>query len=344
MIIMITFSRAIATKDPLADRKVFAAKRNDAVWGVLSVCALSLLCMTAAAACSGPSIDKPIEQYQSSAATQATKKGVGTWGGDISGQAIADLGVSWYYDWSPKNYVDSPPTSTAPTNVDFVPMIWGENHLTEADVAEAATHGDTLLTFNEPDNPPLNVSGSPSSVQLSVERALELWPELEKLGMKLCSPAPANHDFNNPQNWLVRFMAEARNRSYRVDHVCLHWYGSNYETETALRELRGMLELAHTTFGLPIWLTEYALTNWSSTIPTYPSTEQQADFAGQSVQMLESMPFVARYAWFSLTKYTNIPEAAENTFLYQADGTPTHVGIAYRYGICPSMGWGPCAR
>lgn len=72
----------------------------------------------------------------------------------------------------------------------------------------------------------------------------------------------------------------------------------------------------------PIWLTEYALINFGLGAK-YPTQAQQAAFVTGSTRMLDSLPYVERYAWFAL------PSQGDDTGLY-AGGTPTRVGIAYR--------------
>ncbi len=247
------------------------------------------------------------------------KKGVGAWSTGATNKGLADLNLGWYYSWAPGFNGTS-----APAGVEFVPQIWGEKNVNAADFAEAKKHGNVLLGFNEPDNPPFQGS----SVQMSVQRALDLWPQLQGTGMQLCSPAPAKHDFNNANNWFVQFMNGAKQRGYRVDKLCLHWYGSNFNADASVAELRAFLQSSYDRYKLPIWLTEYSLIGWGGGTPQYPPTAVQADFAAKSAAMLDSLPFVERYAWFSLIKYTS--NGSENTHLYDGKGQITAVGTAYR--------------
>ncbi|MHA0111792.1 glycosyl hydrolase, partial [Klebsiella pneumoniae] len=76
--------------------------------------------------------------------------------------------------------------------------------------------------------------------------------------------------------------------------------------------LRDFLQRAHAQFQLPIWLTEYSLTQWVTGGARFPGWQQQAAFAGKSVAMLNSLSYVERYAWFSLTKYTALWEENSN--------------------------------
>ena len=56
---------------------------------------------------------------------------------------------------------------------------------------------------------------------MSVDRALELWPQLEATGMPLVSPSPVHYD----NDWMVEFMRRAGENNLRIDYLAFHWYG-----------------------------------------------------------------------------------------------------------------------
>ena len=58
---------------------------------------------------------------------------------------------------------------------------------------------------------------------MTVEQALELWPSLEALGVRLGSPCPAN-PANYCGGWLEQFMEGCREQGYRVDFIAVHCY------------------------------------------------------------------------------------------------------------------------
>lgn len=245
--------------------------------------------------------------------TASPKKGVGTWYFLGIDSAIADVNSSWYYTWEPHTM-----WITQPGGVEFVPMIWNEKHLKPKELELAKKSASVLLGFNEPDNP--------DQANMTIEQALDLWPQLMATGMRLGSPAPAGNP-SSPGSWLERFMNGARARGYRVDFLAVHWYGDKFDVEEAVNGLKNFLEAVYHKFQLPIWLTEYSLIRWSDP-PVYPSWEQQAEFAAKSVEMLETLPFLERYAWFSLPPWTK--DGSDTTALYYQNGEPTPVGIAYR--------------
>ncbi|MDT8913387.1 glycoside hydrolase family protein [Amycolatopsis sp. PS_44_ISF1] len=242
------------------------------------------------------------------AGAASVKKGVSA--ADFSGvtAALSDVRAGWFYTWA-----SDPQGIKAPPGAEFVPMIWGQGSVTAAQLAAAKANGKTLLGFNEPD-----LDGQ---AQMSVDTALGLWPRLQDTGLRLGAPAVA-FGGDVAGGWLDRFMSGARARGYRVDFIPLHWYGGDFSS-SATGELRSYLEAVHNRYQLPIWVTEYALTDFSTAPPRYPSSAQQADFAGRSAAMLQSLSYVERYAWFSLSTATT------PTGLYSGS-TPNATGVAYR--------------
>ena len=249
------------------------------------------------------------------AAVDSPKKGVGAWYFPHVDKAIAEINVSWFYTWEPHTR-----QITQPDRVEFVPMIWGETFVEPEQLELAKKNGSVLLGFNEPDQP--------DQANMTVQQALNLWPQLMSTGMRLGSPATAA-DPSLPGSWLEQFMDGATTRGYRVDFVCVHWYGAEFDVDRAVNRLKNFLQAVHDKFQLPIWLTEYSLIRWNNP-PTYPSWEQQAEFALKSIEMLETLPFVERYAWFCLPPWMKY--GSDRTSLYSQDGHLTPAGIAYQKG------------
>ncbi|MGC2999859.1 glycoside hydrolase family protein [Streptomyces sp. G35A] len=217
----------------------------------------------------------------------------------------------WYYTWSTGH-----PGITASGGADFVPMIWGADGVTPRALAEAKAAGPYLLGFNEPD--------FGSQANMSVEQALDLWPRLESTGSVLGSPAVA-HSGDRPGGWLDRFMTGAEQRGHRVDFIALHWYGADFRTEAAVEQLRGYLDAVHERYGKPIWLTEFALIDFSRGT-RYPTDEEQAAFLASATKMLAGLPYLQRYAWFGL----GTDESGPGTTLFRGGSTTTPQGRAFR--------------
>ena len=237
-----------------------------------------------------------------------TKKGVSTWQFTGLSGAVQDVGAKWYYNWGTNN-------DAMPANSEFVPMIWDENVVTAANLAKVKTEGRTLLGFNEPD--------LREQANMTVEQALDLWPQLQNTGMRLGSPAVA-FGGNTPGGWLDRFMAGAKQRNLRVDFITVHWYGSDF-SDAAAGQFMGYVKAVHDRYKLPIWVTEYGLMNFSAT-PRFPTTAQLTAFVTSTTRQLQAASYVERYAYFSLPAVGDSVEYG----LYRDATTPTEAGRAYR--------------
>jgi RNA polymerase sigma factor (sigma-70 family) len=238
----------------------------------------------------------------------SSRKGVSTWDFDGVTSALSNVGATWYYDWSSTRGNISSPAGT-----EFVPMIWGSGSVTASTLAQAKQQGTELLGFNEPD--------MSAQANMSVSQALSLWPQLEATGLRLGSPAVA-YGGDTPGGWLDQFMSGAASKGYRVDFITLHWYGSDFSS-AAVGQLKSYIQAVYNRYHKPIWLTEYALINFSGS-PEYPTQAQQAAFVTGSTAMLDSLSYVERYAWFALQSKGN------DTGLYTNGTNATTVGTAYQ--------------
>ncbi len=242
-------------------------------------------------------------------AFHSSKKGVGQDGPNIP-EAVDALGCGWYYNWTPVRASEE-----KSIRAEFVPMIWGREHL-DADLAKLAGCAVTnLLGFNEPDNE--------DQAGMTVAEAVALWPKLAATGMRLGSPAT-----ETGSKWLDDFMGEAKRRKLRVDFLCLHWYG-DITVSNAVESLHEYLLGYWDRYHLPIWLTEFSGADFD--YHTRKTTvEDNAAFAAAAEAMLEELPFVERYAWYGI-KWTPQDKEYSKTGLYDAQTrTFTAVGIAYR--------------
>jgi RNA polymerase sigma factor (sigma-70 family) len=212
-------------------------------------------------------------------------KGVSAWTFPGVSQALAQSGASWYYTWSVSHA-----GITSPRGVGFVPMIWGAADVTSADLAQAKSESHILLGFNEPD--------LASQSNLTVAKALSLWPRLMATGLELGSPAVAD-DAATPGGWLDQFMRGAAARGYRVNFITVHWYGGDFAPAAAVSQLRSYLQAIYARYHRPIWLTEFGLASFGGS-PEFPTNAQQAAFLTAATTMLGRLGYVQRYAWFAL--------------------------------------------
>ncbi|MFE7169374.1 glycoside hydrolase family protein [Streptomyces sp. NPDC057616] len=275
---------------------------------------LALPCVLSAVLVAGGPGAAPTAFAAGSHATAVTaaakKKGISAWTFNGVTKALADSNSGWFYTWSSGKEGIKPPRG-----VEFVPMIHDAGSVTKKELGRAKKQGSTLLGFNEPDRA--------DQAHMTVNQALDLWPRLQSTGLRLGAPAVATGG-DVAGGWLDRFMKGAKARHHRVDFIPLHWYGADFNTPRATGQLRSYLQAVHRRYKKPIWLTEYALIDFSSGTPRYPTKAQQAAFVRKSTAMLQQLPYVHRYAWFTLS--TN---RGDGTGLYH--GTHANrVGAAYR--------------
>ncbi|MGY5060155.1 sigma-70 family RNA polymerase sigma factor [Streptomyces sp. 900105755] len=239
------------------------------------------------------------------------KKGVGVWTFNGVSQALAASGASWYYTWNTQHQ-----GVTTPASASFVPMIWGSASVTDAALAQARAAGPYLLGFNEPD--------MAQQSNMTVDQALGLWPKLMAAGKVLGSPAVA-YGGDTAGGWLDRFMSGAKAKGYRVDFITLHWYGGDFRTPQAVQQLTSYLAAVYARYHKPIWLTEYALIDFSQGT-RFPSAQQQADFVTASTKALDALPYLQRYAWFGL----GADPAKPSSGLFTSGTAATAAGRAFQ--------------
>ncbi|HLW94262.1 MAG TPA: glycosyl hydrolase [Solirubrobacteraceae bacterium] len=228
---------------------------------------------------------------------------------------LSKLGASWAYDWS----------ATAPLatgGLMWVPMIAKEPSLTPSTINQLRAAGRAgrvryLLGFNEPD--------SASQSNLTPQQAAALWPQLERTGLILGSPAPAT-PFDG---WLASFMTLARQRHLRVDFIALHYY-QDFTNPNAVAELHQQLVSLYHQYRRPIWITEIGAIDiraWHESMTRTPTDPLAARYMRKLFGMLDALPFVQRYAWFTDDCWTDI--ACRFGSLYSANGRTTLAGRTF---------------
>lgn len=205
-------------------------------------------------------------------------KGIGYGGSDAAAiKRRAALKTDWYYSWSAKY-------PSSPTN--FIPMI-RDNRKLDRDIRDFTlqlpeTKSKILLGFNEPDHP--------KQANLTVDQAIALWPRLEATGLRLGSPSTISPN----AAWMDEFMKKAKAKRLRIDFVTMHCYqwpkASTFFTK---------LDTLHDKWGLPIWVTEYAVADWNATATrkNIYSRNQVNEYMQETVQGMRARPYVERFAW-----------------------------------------------
>jgi len=172
---------------------------------------------------------------------------------------------------------------------------------------------NTVLGYNEPDNPSQDAYGNltpPGSVTNAVARL----PDQLGTGLRVGSPAPTEA---GRSSWLYPFVQQADAAGYRVDFVAIHYYWAWDPTDPtgAANQMYSFLLDIWNNTQRPIWITEWNNgANWTDNDPYPPPTyaQQQACVAAMT-QMLETTPFVERYALYNWVEDTRSLVTSSNT-------------------------------
>lgn len=293
---------------------------------ILSLCSILLTSLLTLSSCQDQSNNKLPHQDR---INQTVKKGFGLSRYNdnqlSSGEKINFLNGGWYYNWG----------ITDPTedhiDLEYVPMIWGKSLVNATSInkiKEGYENGKYkyLLTFNEPDN-----NGQSN---MTVDEAIALWPQLEAIGIPLSSPCPADYS----SGWLDDFMQEAKRLNYRVDFISVHCY-QDFSIKGIEKKMKNdVLDVIYEKYKLPIWLTEYGaidISTWAGGGKFNPNCTEEAanNYIKNSTELLESLGYVERYAWFVDNfneKGDNRPQEAPYTTLFNDDDSLSTRGKIYR--------------
>jgi hypothetical protein len=216
----------------------------------------------------------------------------------------AQYQFSWAY-----NYDDNT-TAVLPSQVDYVPMIHDGAWEPLSDVQSRSSgwrvqpQPDYLLTYNEPDNS--------SQANMSTNQVIGLWPQLQALNVPLVSPA-MQHIFDA---WAYNFFDLIASNNYRVDYTAVHLY-----VQPDASFVMGQLQSAYTTWGRPVWLTEFSPVDWSNTKSW--SENDDYNFLAEFMWQAESQEWFKRYSVFAFGASNSASPWVDNGFIgavFLADG------------------------
>jgi len=251
------------------------------------------------------------EAVTASPPTRPKKKGLGASSKSENwADRLQKLQAQWVYTWNHAIPEDTP------QGVDFIPMVYRvgpkQQDLASKLAALKQAGMTELLGFNEPD--------APKQGNMSIEESLAAWPILMDSGLRLGSPSCVHPD----KEWMLAFMDGVKKNNFRVDFVCVHSYGGP-NPESLIKRL----EEVHKLFGFPIWITEFAVGDWSAkTAESNRHTpEDVLRFMEKVLPMLEKLDFLERYAWFP-AKTTSAPLGS--SALFDEQGQLTRLGECYR--------------
>ena len=231
----------------------------------------------------------------------ATKKG-------IAGNIESGLSVQWKYNWN----LDQNSTR----DLEYVPIRqtrWWPS-LSQNWQTRGACQ---LLGYNEPDRP--------DQSNMTIGDAIWSWPDLLATGLRLGAPAPSD---GGRSSWLYPFMTQADAADLRVDFVPVHYYWCFNPSDPAgaANQFYDFLKATYDQVKRPLWITEWNNgANWTTCGD--PSFAQHQAAISAIIDMLDSTPFVERYAAYNWVE--------DVRRLKWDDGSLTSAGTSYRDQVSP---------
>jgi hypothetical protein len=188
-------------------------------------------------------------------------------------------------------------------------MLWGPSQVGDFQNVVKAGYANYVLGFNEPD--------IPSQSNLDPGTAAGLWmaniQPLKAQGYSLITPAVAYS-----KAWLQSFFTACKGCSF--DHMAAHCYAT--DPQTVINYLTDL----HTTFGMTIWVTEFACESFTGGAQCDES--QVWNFMSTLIQWMDSTPWIAKYFYYGMMNAQQININPLNALMNE-DGTPTALGNLY---------------
>lgn len=189
-------------------------------------------------------------------------------------------GCGWGYNWGQT-------AGGLDSKYSFVPTLWGnkDDFLStwDSNVNTALSSGSkALFSFNEPDNK--------GQSNMSPDQAASMFVKyMNPYSGKALIGAPSVTNSNlagEGLDWLTSFVSSCQSAGCKYDFCNVHWYSpvSQYD------DLFAHIEKAHKICGKPIWLTEFA--------PIDGSTSDVNAFVSKAIPQLDSLDYLTAYSYF----------------------------------------------
>ena len=115
-----------------------------------------------------------------------------------------------------------------------------------------------------------------------------------------------------------------------MDFIALHYY-QDFTNRHAVSDLRRQLISIHNRYHKPIWITEIGaidIRSWGEPMLRVPTTAMANAYMGKLFTMLDRLPFVQRYAWFTDACWKH-PDCRFGS-LFDAGGRLTSAGRLFK--------------
>jgi hypothetical protein len=188
-------------------------------------------------------------------------------------------------------------------------MLWGTNQIGQFESTVKAGYANIVLGFNEPD--------IPSQSNLDPGEAAGIWmahgQPLRAQGYRTITPAVA---FKKP--WMQTFLSSCTGCQF--DFMAAHVY------ETDAQSVIDYLTDLHNTFGMNIWVTEFACQSFTGKAQC--NEGQVFEFMRTLIAWMDATPWIDKYFYYGLMNAQLININPLNALMNQ-DGTPTPLGKIY---------------
>ncbi len=188
----------------------------------------------------------------------------------------------WFYSWS----------ATAENDCaygDYHPMQWGwftgstPVILRDQPKWYSRAQVTCAMGFNEPDKE--------DQSNIPEEDAADQWPRFERMRLPLVGPCPAQ----NNGTWRKTYEPLAEERGLRSEYMALHWYaGCNGGSP---QNIINVINNLYNAYGKPIWITEFAVKDWSGTSTGWDRNDN-FNWLAEFLWRAESIDHLKKYSLF----------------------------------------------
>jgi len=235
------------------------------------------------------------------------KVGLGWPNGDSDLGNFITGATKFVYTWS-----ESCPDNAKQFGLQCMPMLWNGDQ-DKIDAFNSATsvkgYASIAIGFNE-----VNEAGQ---ANMQPQDAVNVWlaniEPLKDQGYTLLSPSTSSNPDGLP--WMQSFFSICNGRC-TVHGMTLHYY------DITAQGFIDYINLWHTTFNLPVWITEFACENFNGGAQC--DQDQVNDFYSTSIDFMESSDFVIAYFPFGfMTQMQGVNTLDQ---LMNDQGFPTALG------------------
>ena len=251
-------------------------------------------------------LDKQVQFIYVTSWRWISKKGICP----VATSAPGPLNTLWWYDWDIN--------SSSSRDLEYV-AIRQQPYWPSLSQNWQSLGINTVLGYNEPDNPVEDAYKNLNPPGL-VSDAVSRLPDQLATGLRVGSPATTD---GGVSSWLFPFIQQADAAGLRVDFVAQHYYQSHNPADAAgcASQMYNFLLNIWNNTHRPIWVTEWNNgANWTAGTWPAPTYAQQQACITAMVNMLETTPFVERYALYN---------AVEDTRAVMTNGVLTGAGVVY---------------